>query len=351
MIRRWLFSVGVALLITVVVTAQTGDCTSVVTQALDSVDGICEGLDRNSACYGASMVDSETIVSPTPEDFFANPGEREILSNFSNINPRPLDLETGEFGVSLLNVQANVPNSVPGQAVLFMLVGDAKLTNEGALGSEEESAFQSFYFLPGVGSAPCYEADPTLTIQTPGGISTTLVLNGVETEFSPGTLLTITDNVCTIHRGNIIRRNSDGVRQAALLANESVDIFIDESGAVNVTNKRAISQREYERGQLIQDALNALAVENDWQQQFLLPPDEYGEEPVSQSADVPAGDCETQHTVGNGETLHMIAERYDTSVTGITEFNGLDNPRVIFPGDVLCIPNVGSGFEPLPSGS
>ncbi len=47
----------------------------------------------------------------------------------------------------------------------------------------------------------------------------------------------------------------------------------------------------------------------------------------------------------------MIAERYDTSVVGIAEFNGLTNPRVIYPGQVLCIPNEGSGFEPLPKGS
>jgi hypothetical protein len=355
MIRRLLISIGTALLITIVATAQTGDCTGLVTQALNSVDAICEGLGRNNACYGASMVDSEAIVVPTPDDFFASPGVQEALSNFSNIQPRPLNVETGEFGVSLLNVQANVPNSVPGQAVLFMLVGDAQLTNEGGIGTTDNAPFQSFYFLPGVGGAPCYEAEPTLTIQTPGGISTTLVLNGVETEFSPGTLLTITDTVCTIHRGNIIRRNSDGVRQAALLANESVDIFIDDAGAINVTNKRAISEREYERGELIQETLNAIAVENGWQQQFLTPPDEYGIQPVPEFADsssnqTPSGDCETQHTIASGETLHMIAERYDTSVLGIAEFNGLDNARVIFPGDTLCIPNVGSGFEPIPAG-
>lgn len=353
MIRRLLISIGTTLLITLVVTAQTGDCTGLVTQALNSVDAICEGLGRNIACYGASMVDSEAIVRPTPDDFFALPGEQEALSNFSNIQPRPLDLDTGEFGVSLLNVQANVPDSVPGQAVLFMLVGDAQLTNEGDLGTATETPFQSFYFLPGVGGAPCYEAEPTLTIQTPGGISTTLVLNGVETEFSPGTLLTITDTVCTIHRGNIIRRNSDGERQAALLANESVDIFIDDEGTINVTNKRAISEREYERGELIQQTLNAIAIENGWQQQFLTPPDEFGIQPVPESDFISTGsdgDCETQHTVSSGETLHMIAERYDTSVLAVAEFNGLENARVIFPGDVLCIPNVGSGFEPLPAG-
>jgi len=353
--RKWLLSIGICLLIGMVVVAQTGDCEAIVRESLGSVETLCEGLGRGEACYGANMVNSETVVSPRPDGFFENPGDKEPLPSFTRIQPTPLDPETNEFGVSLLNVQANVPDTVPGQAVLFMLVGDATLTNEISIGNIEDSAFQAFYFLPGIGNAPCYEAEPTLTIQTPGGVSTTLVLNGVETEFSPGTLLTITDSVCTIHRGNIIRRNENGERQAALLANETVDIFIDDDGAVNVTNKRGISEREYQRGELIQEALNAIAFENGWQAQFLTPPDEFVDEPdtgVITPADIPSEqpDCETQHMVASGETLHMIADRYDTSVLGIAEFNGLENPRVIYPGTVLCIPDVGSGFEALPAG-
>lgn len=359
--RRWILSVGLTLLIGMVVVAQTGDCEAIVAQALDKVDVLCEGLQRNGVCYGASTVLSETVVSPPPEGYFSNPGDQEPLPSFTQIQPAPLDPETEEFGVSLLNVQANVPNTVPGQSVLFMLMGDATLTNEIAIGDSTQTAFQAFYFLPGVGDSPCYEAEPMLTIQTPGGISTTLVLNGVETEFSPGTLLTITPDVCTIHRGNIIRRDENGDRFAALLANESVDIFIDDDGAVNVTNRRAISEREYMRGEMIQSTLNAIAFANDWDAQFLIAPDEYGIEPTDDdtttapTTDTPATtatdeDCETQHTVRSGETLHMIAERYDTSLLGIAELNGIDNPRVIFPGTVLCIPDVGSGFEPLPAG-
>jgi hypothetical protein len=354
MMRKWLFTFGIVLSVVAVVTAQTGDCEAIVAEALGSVDGLCEGLDRNTACYGASQVDSETLVSPSPDDFFTQPGDKEALSNFTAIQPYPLNDETGEFGVSLLNVLANVPNTVPGQAVLFLLVGDARLTNETGIGSIDQSAFQAFYFLPGVGQSPCYEAEPTLTIQTPGNITTTLSLNGVETEMSPGTLLTITDNVCTIHRGNIIRRNSEGETLAVLLANETVDIFIDDDGAINVTNKRGISEREYQRGELIQDALNAVAFENDWQAQFLVPPAGFDDEPASDessSTSASSGDCDTQHTVKSGETLHLIAERYETSVLGVAEFNQLDNPRVIYPGQVLCIPNSGSGFEPLPAGS
>ena len=358
--RKWIISIGMMLLAGFVVLGQAGDCEALVAQALGEVDTLCEGIPRNGACYGASSVDSETVVSPRPDDFFEQAGDQEPLPSFTQIQPTPLDPETGEFGVSLLNVQADVPNTVPGQSVLFMLVGDATLTNEVAIGDTDQTAFQSFYFLPGTGQSPCYEAEPMLTIQTPGGISTTLVLNGAETEFSPGTLLTITPSVCTIHRGNIIRRNADGVRTATLLANESVDLSIDEDGKITVTNKRAISESEYQRGKMVQETLNAIAFANDWQAQFLVEPDEFGIEPTEDkdttatteattTSSTSTDDCETQHTVKSGETLHMIAERYDTSLLGVAEFNGIDNPRVIYPGMVLCIPDVGSGFEPLPS--
>lgn len=372
--RKVMLLWGYLVLMVGVVVAQTGDCERIVAEALGSVDALCEGLDRNNACYGSSVVDREVIDTTLPPEFFTNPGDRSSLVNFSMIQPQPLNAETGEFGVGLLNVLANVPNTVPGQAVLFLLVGDAQLTNEVPSEGADQSAFQSFYFLPGLGDSPCYEADPTLTIQTPGNITTTLYLNGVETEFSPGTLLTITDSVCTIHRGNIIRRTPEGEIAAVLLANETVDIFIDEEGGINVTNKRGISQAEYERGELIQQALNSIAFESSWEAQFLVPPDEFAPEPETQpatqrtdsiatnvdasevqivtesSSSSSTADCETQHTVRSGETLHMIADRYDTSVLGISEFNGLENPRVIYPGDTLCIPNVGSGFEPLPAG-
>lgn len=368
--RKILLLWGYLLLMVGVVVAQTGDCETIVAQALGSVDELCQSLDRNNACYGSSVVDRQVVDTTLPADFFTNPGDRSSLVNFSMIQPQPLNADTGEFGVGLLNVLANVPNTVPGQAVLFLLVGNAELTNEVVPDATDQSAFQSFYFLPGLGESPCYEADPTLTIQTPGNITTTLYLNGVETEFSPGTLLTITDTVCTIHRGNIIRRNADGDIAAVLLANETVDIFIDDDGLINVTNKRGISQKEYERGELIQQALNSVAFESEWEAQFLVPPDEFAPDPYDQptqsiatnidasnvtivtesDSSSSSADCETQHVVKSGETLHMIAQRYDTSVLGISEFNGLENPRVIYPGDTLCIPNVGSGFEPLPSG-
>jgi LysM repeat protein len=227
-----------------------------------------------------------------------------------------------------------------------MLMGNARLTNEVAANSTQESPFQSFYLLPGVGRSNCYEAEPMQNNQTPGNKKVTIGFNGVDTEFGPGTLLTITPTVCTIHRGYI--RRGVGESAAVLPSNQTVDIRIEETGRIVVNNRRGISEREYQRGQQIQEAMNALASANNWPEQFISTPSEpFAEEPGFQTTPSP---CDVQHTVVSGDRLHSIAQQYDTSVLGIVEANQLENPRLIYAGQVLCIPNPGSGFQPLPSG-
>lgn len=355
--KSWLYVLGLVLLGAAVVQAQS-DCPAAVEEALSSVDDNCSNLDRNYACYGSALVESTTVVEPRPENFFVQPADRAELLQLRDIRPQPLDTSRGSFGIGVLNVQADVPNSLPGQAVIFLLMGDARLINDGAPFSADQP-FQAFYFVPGIGQADCYEAEPLLTIQTPGSITITVTLNGIETEMSPGTLLTITPTVCTIHRGNIIQRVGDD--QAVLLANQSIDITIDQDGTITPIGVRGISEREYERGVLIQNAVNELAVANGWAEQFVRPPAEFDVEPDrtasgGSTGETPAatpagtGDCETKHTVVAGDTLHKIAQRYETSVLEIAEANQLANPRQIYPGQVLCIPNPGSGFQALPPG-
>lgn len=261
-----------------IIQAQTDECPVIVDEALASIDELCASLGRNSACYGNSEVESTTVLDPRPEDFFDSPGDYAELIDLSEINPQPLDEVAQTFGVAVMSAQADVPDTLPGQAVIFLLIGDARLTNEVPPESEGQTPFQSFYFLPGISEPKCYEADPMLVIQTPGNITINIVLNGVDTEMSPGTLLTITPDVCTIHRGSIVQRVGDNTD--VLYSNQTVDIFIDDEGKVNVTNLRPISEREYDRGEIVQQALNDLAAANGWTEQYVREPRAYGEEPA-----------------------------------------------------------------------
>jgi LysM repeat protein len=49
------------------------------------------------------------------------------------------------------------------------------------------------------------------------------------------------------------------------------------------------------------------------------------------------------HTVQRGETLSAIAHRYGVTIWTLVQVNSIANPAVIFPGQVLVIPQTGGG--------
>lgn len=79
-------------------------------------------------CYGFNRVDA-TFFQTVDEDFFSAPADRAALTDVAAVQTAPLDAALEQWGVALLNVQANVPNTLPGQAVTFILLGDARVEN------------------------------------------------------------------------------------------------------------------------------------------------------------------------------------------------------------------------------
>ncbi len=57
---------------------------------------------------------------------------------------------------------------------------------------------------------------------------------------------------------------------------------------------------------------------------------------------VPVPGTTVQHIVNRGEWLLQIARCYGTAYSGILASNVLPNPDLIFPGQVITVPNVGS---------
>jgi len=104
-------------------------CPALVEQALADLGSNCDALDRNSACYGYNRVDA-TFAQAVAENFFSSPADRTDLATLDTIQTAPLDAAANRWGIAVLNVQANVPNTLPGQAVVFMLMGDAEVTNQ-----------------------------------------------------------------------------------------------------------------------------------------------------------------------------------------------------------------------------
>lgn len=56
----------------------------------------------------------------------------------------------------------------------------------------------------------------------------------------------------------------------------------------------------------------------------------------------------TVNVVQPGDTLNGVAEIYGVSVEDIVEFNGIQNPNLIFVDQILCVPLIGpEGFNTI----
>lgn len=129
----FLFAVLVLVLSPVRAEAQTtmrtsGTCPAIVERALKAIDNNCADLGRNSVCYGYNQVNA-LFSEAAGEVNFNVPSDKADITALESIETAPLDETNNYWGLALMNVQANVPNSLPGQGVVFMLMGDAKLEN------------------------------------------------------------------------------------------------------------------------------------------------------------------------------------------------------------------------------
>lgn len=126
--HRWILSCFLILIIASSVAAQEQDCSPVLERALEALDVNCSETGRNAACYGFDSV-SATFFETQPDDVFDLPADVVDVPQLESIRTLPYDIETEIWGVALMNVQANLPNTFPGQGVIFVLMGDTDVAN------------------------------------------------------------------------------------------------------------------------------------------------------------------------------------------------------------------------------
>ncbi|QPC82909.1 SH3 domain-containing protein [Phototrophicus methaneseepsis] len=137
--RRIIWIAACVILVVAYATANAQDaCVALVQQALAAVDENCTGLQRNSACYGFNRVDA-SFVAEVDDGFFTIPSDTTPLIDLEEIATAGLDTTLQQWGVAVMSVQANVPETLPGQNVTFMLVGDVQVENA----VDPEDAFQA----------------------------------------------------------------------------------------------------------------------------------------------------------------------------------------------------------------
>jgi hypothetical protein len=145
--------------------AQPATCEPVVEDALAVAGESCSELAHNTACYGHTRVQA-AFRETDAEVIFGSPADQVEVALVEQMQTSAYDEASGEWGVAVMNVQADVPDTLPGQGVIFLLLGEAQVL-DGAAGRVDRDPMQAFYFSGGIGPAACRDAPNTLAIRSP----------------------------------------------------------------------------------------------------------------------------------------------------------------------------------------
>lgn len=166
----------------------SGACQTVAEAALAAVDTSCAGLGRDEACYGHTRVDAAFRQPRDPADFDA-PADRVPLADVQALATAPLDAASGTWGVAVMSLRANLPDTMPGQNVTFLLMGSAQIENAVAPGDPALGPMQAFYFTTGLDAPQCTEAPDALAVQSPQGAPVTLRINDLDMQIGSTVVL------------------------------------------------------------------------------------------------------------------------------------------------------------------
>jgi uncharacterized protein YgiM (DUF1202 family) len=103
-------------------------CADIVRRALETTHQSCSTVGRNEACYGNVQVDAQPQAWVTSFTF-AERGDIENIAAVQSLAMSSQVEDQGIWGVAVMNIQANLPDTLPGQNVLFLLFGNVEITN------------------------------------------------------------------------------------------------------------------------------------------------------------------------------------------------------------------------------
>ncbi len=110
-----------------------GVCTAMVHDALQAANAACAGTGRNQVCYGNIL--GQAIPADGVTDLrFDTVGDVAPVHQIKALSLSPLDETANQWGVALMQLQANLPDTLPGQNVTFLLFGDVAV--EDAVGDQ-----------------------------------------------------------------------------------------------------------------------------------------------------------------------------------------------------------------------
>jgi uncharacterized protein YraI len=118
---------SVLLLCVVTTAAAQTDCPTLVRAALSAVDVSCTDTGRNQVCYGNVQLVATPREGATLA--FDTAGDRADVTDIQALQLSSMSLADRSWGVALMQVQANLPDTLPGQNVTFLLFGNVEIEN------------------------------------------------------------------------------------------------------------------------------------------------------------------------------------------------------------------------------
>lgn len=173
------FSSALMMLLSVAVIVAQADCTALMEDAFSALDANCNSAGRNEACYGFNRVEA-SFLSQIDASTFSQPRDIAAVADIATIRTAPLSSANGTWGIALMNIQANLPDTLPGQSVTFILMGDVEIEN--AVAPEDafdpDDGIEVVITTPGGANV---RSGPGLTFNVIGGavVNSNLVADGL----------------------------------------------------------------------------------------------------------------------------------------------------------------------------
>jgi hypothetical protein len=179
------------------IVAQDGACPVRVEEILAAAGDACGGLGRNEACYGNTNVKTTWRADDAPD--FSQLGDIADISDIQTLITSPLDEDSGDWGVALLSLAANLPDTLAGQFVTFVVYGDVSLSAD----IDAEDAFpapmQAFRLSTGIGESRCEDAPRDgVLVQAPQNTTVNFLINGVDVVIGSTGLLNMNEDALEI---------------------------------------------------------------------------------------------------------------------------------------------------------
>ena len=148
-------------------------CQQLINQAMHVSGNYCDHLGPNQVCYGNITIKADLL--PDTQTRFSKAGDIVDLQLVESLSTAPLDLQKKEWGIAVFNIIANLPRSLPGEAVKMVVFGNTTLGNNGI------EDIQSFYFFSELGQIVCDKVPfDGLMVSMPNGTGIKLKINGSE---------------------------------------------------------------------------------------------------------------------------------------------------------------------------